>query len=127
MKDYTDLLGCKFKVHGRNKVEGFDCYGLAMEVLRREGIKLPDIPYNQIDHAESILEDIWSTCNFEKVDRPTKNCLIEIEYRNLPMHVAVYIGNGKMIHSVIGYGVRIEPIHLWEKRIKGYYKVSKNC
>ena len=46
---YEDLLGVRFKVHGRNKKEGFDCYGLAIEVLRRNGIILKDVFYDNLD------------------------------------------------------------------------------
>ena len=123
MSSYSDLLGCKFKTHGRNKQEGFDCYGLAIEVLRREGINLPEIPYNHLDESESVYDAFFSSIKYVKIDKPEKNCIINIEYKNLPIHCGVYIGEGKFIHSVFGLGVTIEPLHAWERRVKGFYKV----
>ena len=52
MIDVSDLVGVPFKVHGRSKEEGFDCYGLAMGVERRAGKNLPDAFYSEVK-AES--------------------------------------------------------------------------
>lgn len=126
MANYTDLLGCKFKVHGRNKQEGFDCYGLAIEVLKRNGILLPEVPYDCLDETHFIRDTFFTSVKYEKIDKPIENCIIEIQYKGIPNHLAVYIGSGKLIHSCMDCGVRIEPLHRWENRIKGYYKVSNN-
>ena len=58
---YEDLLGTKFKVHGRSKEEGFDCYGLAIEVLRRNGIELKDAFYKDLDNREEVHEELHAS------------------------------------------------------------------
>lgn len=46
---YRDLIGVPYKVHGRSIEDGLDCYGLAIEVLRRNGIRLDDVIYSDND------------------------------------------------------------------------------
>lgn len=122
MGNYSDLLGIKFKVHGRNKEEGFDCYGLAIEVLRRNNIVLEDWFYNRV-YDEKKVNEIIASINLKKIDTKKENCIILFSVKNRPLHCGVYIGNGKFIHSTQDFGVRIEPLHLWQNRIIGYYNV----
>jgi len=112
----TDLLNVKYKVHGRNKEEGFDCYGLAIEVLKRFGIELEDfysqkkeIPFNY----------------FQRILKEEKYCIILLEKNNIN-HIAIYLGNGKMIHSRSDFGVIIESLSRYRKYVKGFYKVSNS-
>lgn len=122
MANYSDLLGIKFKVHGRTKEDGFDCYGLAIEVLKRNGIILEDWFYNHI-YDDKLVNEIVSSINLKEIDTKKNNCIILFNVKNRPLHCGVYIGNGKFIHATENCGVRIEPLHLWENRIKGYYDV----
>lgn len=123
MLTYTDLLGCKFKPNGRSKDEGFDCYGLAIEVLKRNGIILHDAIYDFSD-KESASKGIRAVNNVTRIEKPEINCIIEITVKGLPTHIAVYIGDGLLLHSVHNRGVIIEPIYRYKTRIVGYYKVS---
>jgi len=123
---YNDLIGIKFKLHGRTKEEGFDCWGLLMEVLKRNGITVPDFYYNSLLHCEEVGTEIKQTVLATKLDKPDINSILEINVRGQPQHVAVYIGNGNIIHTMISTGVLIEPIRRYEKRIRGIYKVSNS-
>ena len=40
--DYNDLIGLPFQDEGRGPY-GYDCYGLLVEVYRRNGVILPTI------------------------------------------------------------------------------------
>ena len=127
MEEYADLIGCKFKIHGRTKEEGLDCYGLAIEVLRRNGITLPDLWYDE--ETFSCRENLHFTLveNYvEKVEKLEKNCIIEIKIQGLPKHIGVYIGNGKMIHTLESVGVCIVPVSKYKHCIMGYLKVKSN-
>lgn len=125
MIEYKDLLGVKFTVHGRSLEEGFDCYGLAIEVLKRNGIILKDVFYESTTEDE-IINNAFS-CNVStKLDNLEENCIILLSVKGQPTHIAVYIGEGLMIHATREYGVVIEPVHRWNKRIMGLYKVSNN-
>ena len=109
---YKDLLGVKYTPHGRNKGEGFDCYGLAIEVFRRNGIVLEDFILNP-------KEGKWNTI---KIDNLEKLCIIEIEKGN-KYHIAVYIGDGLMIHATEKFGVCIEPVYRYSAWIRRYSKL----
>lgn len=119
---YSDLLGIKYKPHGRNLEEGFDCYGLVIEVLARNGIKVPDLYYDSLKPDEEFV------CQFNshttEIEKPEENCLIEIATFDSVGHVAVYIGDGLMIHTMIRTGVVIEPVRHYSHKIKGYYRVN---
>ena len=120
---YSDLLGIRFRPHGRSKEEGYDCYGVAIEVLKRNGITLPDVYYDSLKQDEKWWNDFNS--HFTKIDKPEVNCLVEISSLSQKRgHLAVYIGEGLIIHSLIKVGVCIEPIARYEHRIEGYYIVN---
>lgn len=124
--NYSDLIGCNFKVHGRSKEEGFDCYGIAIEVLRRNNKHLVDVFYDSLDTSIEINNVIKFTNNLQKIDKLENLCIIEINVKGLPIHIGIYIGKGQMIHSTKNYGVVIEPVQRYKKRIVGYYKVTDN-
>ena len=121
----NDLLGCKYKVHGRNKEEGFDCLGIVIEVLRRNGIEIPDVNYEKPEQYEDVFLKMQSRVVYQKIDIPQKLCIIVFSVRNEPTHTGVYLGEGLFIHATKG-GVRAEPLHRWENRVEGYYKVSRS-
>lgn len=122
--DYSDLIGTRFKIHGRSKEEGFDCYGLAIEVLRRNGIKMIDVFYDTLDNRKEVHDIIHNIIPNQKIDKAEENCIIEIDVRGEPLHIGVYIGNGKFIHTTSRKNVVIEPLRLYKNKIVGYYKVN---
>jgi cell wall-associated NlpC family hydrolase len=122
--DYSDLIGTRFKIHGRSKEEGFDCYGLAIEVLRRNGIKMVDVFYDTLDNRKEVHDIIHNIIPNQKIDKAEENCIIEIDVRGEPLHIGVYIGNGKFIHTTSRKNVVIEPLRLYKNKIVGYYKVN---
>lgn len=122
--DYSDLIGTRFKIHGRSKEDGFDCYGLAIEVLRRNGIKMVDVFYDTLDNRKEVHDIIHNIIPNQKIDKAEENCIIEIDVRGEPLHIGVYIGNGKFIHTTSRKNVVIEPLRLYKNKIVGYYKVN---
>lgn len=124
--NYTDLLGTKFTIHGRSKEEGFDCYGLAIEVLRRNGITLPDVFYDDYNARVTVREKIFELTEYAKIEKPEINCIIELEVMGEPCHIGVYIGCGMFIHTTKRTSVIIENLDRYKHRVMGYYRVSKN-
>lgn len=124
--NYTDLLGTKFKVHGRSKEEGFDCYGLAIEVLRRNGIYLQDAFYEDLHNRKDIHEQLHKQITHVRIDKPKVNCIIELAVRGEPLHIGVYIGNGLFIHTTHTTRVVIEPLNKYVKKVLGYYEICSN-
>lgn len=120
-----DLLGVPYKIHGRDK-NGYDCYGLAIEVLRRYGYELKDYLYSEAnsDTKNEVYSLAINGIEHTELKNPEIGCIVLLEVRGQPFHVGVYIGSGKIIHASIDRGVVIENLVRWENRIKGYYKVN---
>lgn len=125
MSDYRDLIGVKYTPHGRSIEEGFDCYGIGIEVLKRDNIVLPDVFKGNLSNAEN-LRYALKEIPHETLENPQKNCIIELSVYGDPCHIAIYIGEGLIIHSTYKYGVRIQPLHIYSTRIRGIYKVKNN-
>jgi cell wall-associated NlpC family hydrolase len=121
-----DLVGVKYKPHGRTTEEGLDCYGVALIALKREGICLPDVFYADTGRETNneIMQILERGIPHEKLDKPEKNCIIELTVCGLSSHIGVYLGNGEFIHAT-KCGVAVEPLRRWEKRVKGYYRVCQ--
>jgi len=126
---YKDLIGIPFINNGRDINKGFDCYGLVMEVYRRNGIELPEF-YADCTDITSI-HDIyvkekqtpkWIMLNRKDITAP---CLVAIRFNSTVVnHTGVYIGNGKFIHTRLKVGVNIDRIDspAWRNLIEGFYK-----
>ncbi|SEP79813.1 NlpC/P60 family protein [Treponema bryantii] len=119
-----ELVGCPYKIHGRTK-EGFDCYGIDIEVYKIHGMYLPDVDYDNPEQYESVFLEMIQKVKYEKLAYPQELCIIVIKIINEPTHTGVYLEHGLFIHAT-KEGVKIEPLHRWENRIEGYYKPS-NC
>lgn len=110
---YKDLIGVKYKDNGRSKEEGFDCYGLAIEVLRRNGLTLDDRITNP---SETKIPAV-------KLDTPENLCVVLFKnQKNIYYHLAVYIGNGLIIHTDKKQ-VCIEPLARFNAKYKEFYRV----
>ena len=110
---YKDLIGIKYKDNGRSKEEGFDCYGIAIEVLSRNGKTLDDRITNPSE----------SKIPMERLETPENLCLILFKNnKGLYYHLAVYIGNGLIIHTD-SRQVCIEPFSKFAWKNKEFYRV----
>lgn len=122
---YRDLIGVPYKVHGRSIEEGFDCYGIAIEVLKRNGLLLEDVFYKDSLEFESTRDKVIGSLSLEKIEKMEELSIIEISCFGVPSHIGVYLGQGQMIHSTKATGVCIVPIHIYKNRIRGIYKAHK--
>jgi cell wall-associated NlpC family hydrolase len=122
-----DLIGVSYKPHGRTIEEGLDCYGLALLVLEREGIRLPDVFYADTEHEtnKEVMRVLEGGIPHEKLEKPEKNCVIELTVFGEPSHIGVYLGDGEFIHATKKHGVSVEPLWRWKKRVKGYYRICQ--
>ena len=90
------------------------CWELVVEVYKRVGIKL--------DTYVSYWDDMDGS-PWEKVQEPNEGDIIVMNlYSNNADHIAVYVGEGKMIHSTEYAGVCIVPVERLRKRIIGMYR-----
>jgi len=124
---YSDLIGIPFKDGGRD-VKGLDCYGLVMEIYRRNGIKLPEYYAPAFDDAgvSAQIEEARTLPIWQKAEgsNPPLLAVMAIKF-NSPLcnHTGVYIGNGFFIHTRERIGVNIDRINspAWRRRIEGFY------
>lgn len=117
MLNINDLLGVRFTNHGRSIEEGFDCYGLAIEVSKRLGHELKDLWYEKAcsetfsDNAENGI----SINSIEETDELKLGNLILFSNENGNMvHIGVMLDDEYFIHSDIG-GVKVV-------RLEDYYR-----
>lgn len=109
-----DLIGVRYARNGRTKEQGFDCYGLAIEVERRLGYSLPDIEKAREEDYD--FDECRKLClskvKARQIETPEKKgdvVLIKDLAGNLT-HIGVYLGKGLVIHCDQRFGVHIDKI-----------------
>lgn len=117
MIDVSDLIGLPYVENGRGP-DGFDCYGLAIEVEKRLGRTLRDAVYENHDKE---LSNIWKPLlNVRPSDFIREGTLLEIHVGNT-LHIAVALDDKSMIHATTNQGVRISRIAAY--KLAGIYEV----
>lgn len=120
-----DLIGKPFQDGGRGP-ETFDCWGLCLEVFRREGVMLRDYRlccYDAEGFDRNFRDELprWNRYQWPDIPVPA---VITIRF-NEPVvnHVGVYIGDMKFLHTREKTGVVVERIDApyWKHRIEGFY------
>ena len=130
MIDISDLLNVKFSNHGRNVKEGFDCYGLAIEVSRRFGHNLIDLWYSEstsetfsqkVDEIKNKLGDLV----VETDEQEESNLIIFSDNKGNMIHIGVILEKGIFIHSSRLYGVKITKLEDYFLKKWKVYKWQK--
>lgn len=110
--DINDLIGVKFTSHGRSKEEGFDCYGLAIEVSKRLGHELKDIWYEKAC-PETFIKNVNNGISINNVKETNElklgNLIIFADSKGNMVHIGVMLDDEYFIHADMG-GVKV--IHL---------------
>ena len=125
---YIDL---QFQDRGRGP--RYDCYGLVLEVLRREyGITgLPDFSgsYRHTGDRDNIKACIASeAANWNKVSIPKEGDVIVFNIGGWPQHVGICVGERQgqpmFLHIHKGANSTVEPLNssIWKNRISGIYR-----
>lgn len=120
--NYVDLLGKEFESGGRGP-DKYDCYGLCMEIYRRNDIELPDFGYKTTaDAIDKLVRE--SKGYFKRIDKPQELCLVTF-YIRYPYvsHVGVVLKPPYFINILERSFVTVERLDSisWRKRVEGYY------
>ena len=126
MFEYEDLIGLPFVDGGRGPA-AYDCWGVAMELFKRQGKPVKDYPINAVD-VDGIAKQMHNDESlWHKLEAPFLGCLVLL--RLTPgcwaNHVGIYIGDGRFIHSYVVTGVCIDRLRKWKSRIVGFYEPGR--
>ena len=121
-----DYMGADFVVGASGKPsQGADCSGIVMQALYAAGVEMEGI--NPATHSwaghEYESRNMWAHANFKKISYSEKKRGDLIFYKGssgLVNHVAIYLGNGKVIESWPNK-VRVAPVG--HHRIMGAMRV----
>lgn len=121
---YVDLIGIPFKYGGRGP-DTYDCWGLVMELQKRQGITVPDYASTN-DFGKIAAMMAVGIMKWEKVE-PTSGVVVAIRIPDANgvsavRHVGTVLTNGRLIHTwEKTHGVTIERLETWKRRIAGFY------
>lgn len=126
-------VGIPFVSGGRD-FTGVDCYGLARLVLNNEyGYDLPLLTGDYSDALDKKQTQKLFDLNVplfcaEKLPSPEEASIALIKSRGLATHVALYAGDGFIIHSLALLGVVAERLSNSDinRIVVGWYRVNKN-
>lgn len=81
-----------------------DCYTLMRDAYHLAGIELPDFPRTTLssDNDNDMFLENLGKIGFSKVQDIEEGDVLLLDYGYGPSHVAIYIGNNKVIHQEIG-------------------------
>ena len=102
--DYAKkFMGLRYVRAGRSLSTGTDCSGFTMLIYREFGINLPSTPSGQANQGSYIA----------KSDLQKGDLVFYGQTSGKISHVAMYIGNGQVIHeSTPKDGVKISPVNM---------------
>ena len=118
---FDDLIGVPFRTHGRD-TDGFDCYGLAIEVSRRYGNELPDFQYKH-SNTDTVCKNYTSVIKelgekISKAETPEESDLILFyDEKNRATHIGVALDKYRFIHCD-NAGVRVLRFDYYGKKFE---------
>lgn len=120
----SDLIGVRFTNHGRSIEEGFDCYGLAIEVSKRIGHTLKDLWYEK-SCAETFNANANEMIAANDVEETKElklgNLIVFFNTKGDMVHIGVILDDELFIHSDVG-GVRVTRLEDYYRRKWKVYK-----
>lgn len=128
MIDVNKYIKIPFKSHGRD-FNGCDCYGLVRLVLKEEFSKtLPDFwEYNAPDDfqvLQGLFDENTPLLSAKKVEEPKEGDVVLYKFRGYTSHIAVYVGQGRILHILKGIDSCCVPVEhgILKGRVEGYYE-----
>jgi cell wall-associated NlpC family hydrolase len=124
---YIDLLGKPFVWGGRGP-EGFDCYGLCIEMAKRNGQVIPDSAWSEDPALIAALVEETEEKGFVRVDAPQAGDFVGFMLRPpFVSHIGYMLNQHEFLHITKGTKVSRERIDslLWQRKVAGFYRWTK--
>lgn len=109
--------------------ESKHCWQLTVDFYKDwKNISLHHIFDGEVPSRPETKDLIYSNVGeFEQVaGAPNFGDIIIMRVLGVESHIAVYVGNGKMLHTSKRVGSVIESVEKWKKIVVGFYRVKKN-
>lgn len=120
----ADLIGTPFKYGGRGP-DSYDCFGLVMEMCRRNGHPIPDFGFAEDQGLIAAMMGASLPQWRKTVCKEGAVALIRVG--RYASHVAYVIDDDRMIHAwEHSHGVSTISIAEWQHRIVGFYEYAGN-
>lgn len=122
--ELSDLIGVPFVNHGRSISDGFDCYGLAIEVERRFGHKLDDAVYEYsvdssfTENAPKIIKQMNKKV-YKTTTPKAGDVVLFANNKGDMVHIGVILNGDDFIHCDLN-SVHINHLHTYFRK---YYEV----
>jgi cell wall-associated NlpC family hydrolase len=126
-----EYVGIPFASGGRDK-NGADCYGLVRLVrAERFGGNLPLLSGDYTDagnfaETEALVRSMRPLLAGRQVERPEAGDVCVLRFHGLPVHLGIYAGAGRLLHTLKGMGSVLQRITdpCLAGRIEGWYRVD---
>lgn len=121
---YDDLLNLPYEDLGRfGQTKGIDCYGVVLELCKRNGTPLKDIVYPDSHVPNDKFGDYYRNINAKQIpfEQVQKGDVLQCTY-NGNLHLAFILSKETAIHAT-KKGVRISPLIAFSD--KKYFRVTK--
>lgn len=119
--DFSKLVGIPYAQ--------LDCFKLAQKFYADVlGLELKHY-YEDVPATRSEMQNLVYTHRgeFEQVSEPAFGDLVLIKIEGLESHIAVYVGNGMILHTLRTTGCSVvERMHRWKTVISGYYRLRES-
>lgn len=126
----TNYLNIPYRHLGNNLEKGIDCFNLCAAVIKNQTGE--DLQYKTSDFCNIVEEDWYTKTHdplFKAFDNPNYGMLkiednpqpfdiilMSIGSTNITNHCALFLGNGKMLQTMIDHVSWITPYGRWYKR-----------
>lgn len=102
-----------------------DCYGIIREFYCFYGIELKKYYETYPDNQENAAKLIAKYAqDFERVQKPEYGDIIILNLLGFPSHCALYLSEGKMLHTNSKVNCIVDKIERWQTKIEGYYRLK---
>ena len=113
---------------GTPSLKGANCYSLVELIYREElGIEIPNLTTLSVNSRRVYLEFLKQISeNWIKIDEPELHCVVamayDMQHPKIVQHVGIYLGDGKVLHTINKINSHVVTLGSLKPLIKGYYK-----